>query len=62
MVNSQAKAEPFELPLSGQLKMMTGAFWASPVRNPVLALTAALLCVIFATTYATYRLNEWNGP
>lgn len=62
MVNSQDKAEPYELPLSGQLKMMTGAFWASPVRNPVLALTAALLCVIFATTYATYRLNEWNGP
>ncbi|RYE61787.1 MAG: ABC transporter ATP-binding protein/permease, partial [Oxalobacteraceae bacterium] len=62
MVNSQDKAEPYELPLSGQLKMMTGAFWASPVRKPVLALTTALLCVIFATTYATYRLNQWNGP
>ncbi len=54
--------QTYELPLSGQLRMMTGAFWATPVRNRVLGLTVALLVVIFATTSATYRLNEWNGP
>jgi len=52
----------YELPLGGQLRMMIAAFWNAPVRNRVLVLTAALLVVIFATTYATYRLNEWNGP
>ena len=42
--------------------MMTRAFWNTDVRNRVLVLTAALLAVIFATTYAAYKLNEWNGP
>ncbi len=54
--------QAYELPLSGQLRMMLSAFWSSPVRGRVLALTVALLIVIVATTYATYRLNEWNGP
>lgn len=57
-----AASEPYELPLSGQLRMMIGAFWASPVRRHLLLLAAALLIIIIATTYATYRLNEWNGP
>ena len=57
-----AAAQAYELPLSGQLRMMGGAFWASPVRNRVLVLTVVLLAVIFATTYAAYLLNEWNGP
>jgi putative ATP-binding cassette transporter len=57
-----AALQTFELPLSGQLRMMVGAFWASHVRSRVVMLTAALLVVIFATTYAQYRLNEWNGP
>ena len=57
-----AAPQTYELPLSGQLRMMAGAFWASRVRNQVLVLTAALLLIIFATTYAQYRLNEWNGP
>lgn len=52
----------FELSLGGQLRMMGKAFWNAPVRNRVLVLISALLIVIFATTYATYRLNEWNGP
>jgi putative ATP-binding cassette transporter len=52
----------YELPLSGQLSMMMGAFWTSPVRRQILVLTFALLVVIIATTYVTYRLNEWNGP
>ena len=55
-------AQAYELSLSGQLRMMAGAFWASRVRNRVLVLTVLLLAVIFATTYATYRLNQWNGP
>ncbi|RWX79093.1 ABC transporter ATP-binding protein/permease [Neorhizobium lilium] len=57
-----AAAQAYELPLSGQLRMMVGAFWGSRVRSRVLVLIAALLIVIFATTYATYRLNQWNGP
>ncbi len=57
-----AAPEPYELPLSGQLRMMMGAFWASPVRRQLLLLAIALLVIIVATTYATYRLNEWNGP
>lgn len=60
--NSEGVVPAFELSLGGQLRMMGRAFWNAPVRNRVLVLTAALLIVIFATTYATYRLNEWNGP
>lgn len=62
MTDSKVMLQAYELPLGGQLRMMVGAFWTAPVRNRVLVLTAALLIVIFATTYATYRLNEWNGP
>lgn len=54
--------QTYELPFSGQLRMMISAFWNAQVRNRVLVLTVALLVVIFATTYATYKLNEWNGP
>jgi putative ATP-binding cassette transporter len=59
---SEGTAETFELSFTGQLRMMLSAFWASSVRSRVMVLTVALLAVIFATTYATYRLNEWNGP
>ncbi|MFB9947362.1 ABC transporter ATP-binding protein/permease [Rhizobium puerariae] len=62
MANGKAALQTYELPLGGQLRMMVGAFWNAPVRNRVLVLTVALLIVIFSTTYATYRLNEWNGP
>jgi vitamin B12/bleomycin/antimicrobial peptide transport system ATP-binding/permease protein len=63
MSNAAAAAtEPYELPLSGQLRMMMAAFWASPVRRHLVMLAIALLIIIIATTYATYRLNEWNGP
>ncbi|UIY28768.1 hypothetical protein LZK73_18775 [Neorhizobium galegae] len=60
--NSEGVVPAFELSLGGQLRMMGRAFWNAPVRNRVLVLIVALLLVIFATTYATYRLNEWNGP
>lgn len=59
---SEGTPETYELSFGGQLRMMMAAFWASSVRNRVLVLTVALLAVIFATTYAAYRLNEWNGP
>jgi putative ATP-binding cassette transporter len=59
---SAVTTEPYELPLSGQLRMMMAAFWASPVRRQLMLLAIALLIIIIATTYATYRLNEWNGP
>jgi putative ATP-binding cassette transporter len=59
---SKAAAQAYELSFGGQLRMMISAFWNAQVRNRVLVLTVALLAVIFATTYATYKLNEWNGP
>lgn len=59
---SAGAPDPYELPLSGQLKMMMSAFWTSPVRRQILMLTVALLVIIILTTYATYKLNEWNGP
>ena len=62
MADGMVVPETYELSLGSQLRMMGGAFWNAPVRNRVLVLTVALLAVIFATTYATYRLNEWNGP
>jgi len=58
----EAAPQSYELPFGSQLRMMIGAFWSAEVRNKVLVLTVALLAVIFATTYATYKLNEWNGP
>ncbi len=58
----EAGLQNYELSLGSQLKMMTSAFWNTEVRNRVLVLTGALLVVIFATTYAAYKLNEWNGP
>ena len=63
-IEAAAKAGPktYELSLMAQLRMMSQAFWASPVRNRVVVLTIALLVIIVATTYAQYRLNEWNGP
>ncbi|TDK39420.1 ABC transporter ATP-binding protein/permease [Rhizobium deserti] len=57
-----AMPQAYELSLWSQLRMMAGAFWGSRVRTKVLLLTVALLTIIFATTYAQYRLNEWNGP
>ncbi|SFB63388.1 putative ATP-binding cassette transporter [Rhizobium sp. NFR07] len=59
---SAGVTEPFELSLSGQLKMMMSAFWSSPVRRQLVMLSIALLIIIIMTTYATYKLNEWNGP
>jgi vitamin B12/bleomycin/antimicrobial peptide transport system ATP-binding/permease protein len=59
---SAGVTEPYELSLSGQLRMMTSAFWNSPVRRQLVILSIALLVIIIATTYATYKLNEWNGP
>jgi putative ATP-binding cassette transporter len=57
-----AAPQAYELPLGGQIRMMAGAFWASSVRRHLVMLAIALLIIIIATTYATYRLNEWNGP
>jgi putative ATP-binding cassette transporter len=48
--------------LRAELRMMVAAFWASPRRNRLLALTAALVAVIGATAYMQIRLNAWNRP
>jgi putative ATP-binding cassette transporter len=48
--------------LGPQLKMVTGALWASPVRSRLLLLGTALSLVIIATAYGQIRLNSWNQP
>jgi vitamin B12/bleomycin/antimicrobial peptide transport system ATP-binding/permease protein len=45
-----------------QLGMMLRAFWASPVRNTLLLLAAAVFLVIVAGAYGQIRLNRWNQP
>ncbi|HVW69082.1 MAG TPA: ABC transporter ATP-binding protein/permease [Steroidobacteraceae bacterium] len=45
-----------------QLGMMIRALLASPLRNQLVALGAAVLTVIIATAYGQNRLNSWNKP
>jgi putative ATP-binding cassette transporter len=45
-----------------QLGMMTRALLASPVRNRLLLLGAAVFVVILATAFGQNRLNNWNKP
>ena len=45
-----------------QVGMMLRAAWASPVRNVLLLLAAAVFLVIVATAYGQIRLNRWNEP
>src|SRR6185437_4783592 len=45
-----------------QMAMMLRALWASPVRNMLFVLGAAIFVVIAATAYGQIRLNRWNQP
>jgi vitamin B12/bleomycin/antimicrobial peptide transport system ATP-binding/permease protein len=57
--------DPEEIAQSGlapQMGMVGRALWAAPVRNALLALSAALFLVIVATAYGQIRLNGWNQP
>src|SRR5579862_6540471 len=45
-----------------QLDMMARALWASPVRNTLFILSAALFLVIAVTAYGQIKLNNWNQP
>ncbi|HEY2845741.1 MAG TPA: SbmA/BacA-like family transporter [Bryobacteraceae bacterium] len=45
-----------------QIAMMFRALWASPVRNTLFVLGAAIFLVIAATAYGQIRLNRWNQP
>ena len=45
-----------------QLRMMTRALWASPVRNTLLFFSFALFLLIAATAFGQIRLNRWNQP
>src|SRR5277367_5862404 len=62
-MNVETNAE--EIANSGlvpQLGMMIRALWASPVRNTLLLLSAAIFIVIAVTAYGQIRLNTWNEP
>jgi putative ATP-binding cassette transporter len=45
-----------------QLKMMSKALWASPVRSKLLWLACALVAVVVISAYGQIRLNSWNQP
>jgi vitamin B12/bleomycin/antimicrobial peptide transport system ATP-binding/permease protein len=48
--------------LGPQVSMMLRTLLASPQRNKILLLGAALVVVIGATAYGQIRLNAWNQP
>jgi vitamin B12/bleomycin/antimicrobial peptide transport system ATP-binding/permease protein len=55
-------AEIADSRLISQLSMMAHALWASPVRNALFLLSAAVFAVIAATAYGQIQLNSWNQP
>ena len=50
-----------ELSFRRQLAIAGASFWASPVRNRILLLAAALLAIILLTAYGQILLNRWNA-
>jgi len=48
--------------LGFQLSMMWRAFLASPVRNVLIGLAAAMVAVVVATAIGQVVLNRWNRP
>jgi len=62
---STSLTDPEEIAQAGlvaQMRMMTRALWASPVRNMLVALAISLFLIIAATAYGQIRLNSWNQP
>ncbi|HWW19863.1 MAG TPA: ABC transporter ATP-binding protein/permease [Steroidobacteraceae bacterium] len=56
------RSEQAQAHLLPQLRQMTAALWASPVRNALLLLGACILLDVIATAYGQIRLNRWNQP
>jgi len=56
------EAELAQSGLVPQLRMMSRALWASPLRNMLILLSIALFFIIVATAYGQIRLNRWNQP
>jgi vitamin B12/bleomycin/antimicrobial peptide transport system ATP-binding/permease protein len=54
--------EAAESGLFVQLEAMWRALWSSPVRNALLMLAGAVLCIVVATAYGQILLNRWNRP
>lgn len=48
--------------LAAQMRMMTRALWASPLRSTLVALSVVIFLVVAATAYGQIRLNSWNQP
>lgn len=55
-------ATPAEGHLAPQILTMFRAFMASPQRNKIVLLGAALVAVIGATAFGQVKLNAWNRP
>lgn len=60
--SSQPPETDAQAALVPQLGMMWRALIASPVRNTLWTLWAAIFAVVAATAYAQIRLNRWNQP
>lgn len=52
----------FEIGFRRQIQIAVRSFWASSVRNRILALVAALLAIILLAAYGQILLNRWNVP
>ncbi|MET0747871.1 MAG: ABC transporter ATP-binding protein/permease, partial [Rhizobium sp.] len=52
----------YDLSVFYRLRMMTSAFWHSPVRVRLISLVVSLFVVILVTAYVQVLLNEWNAP
>ncbi|HEY3785823.1 MAG TPA: ABC transporter ATP-binding protein/permease [Steroidobacteraceae bacterium] len=59
---TQEMADGAQAKLVPQMAMMLRALLASPVRNTLFALGAALVGVVILTAYGQIRLNAWNKP
>jgi len=59
---AEEAAPPASQGLIAQSMMMVRAFMASPERNKLFLLGAALVAVIGATAFGQIRLNAWNRP
>jgi putative ATP-binding cassette transporter len=64
-VMSEPASDPDEIANSAlvpQLRTMSRALLAAPVRNTLFWLSAGIFLVVAATAYGQIRLNKWNQP
>src|SRR5919108_1018635 len=55
-------AVPNDEALAPQVWMMVRTLWASPGRNTLVSLAAAVCAIVSLTAFAQVKLNAWNKP